>query len=547
MTARYRSFTALWLGGAGDLVVRHAYGRQGIWYAQPQAGQDYPLVTPSADVRYLFADIHLSYAGYSEAASSFVLPFRLHWAYGFGSTPSSTPDPETPAPAHEYDIIIVDAEDAVVFDSTAEDSQYESRAWTAWLRITRWELPDGSVCSTVHHTAWSLTDTPPVQNYPRYFFPERAILQEQTVYRLPNRVTSIVAILDSLTAKNVTLSGGYNMGLTLNTATATAGGRRVTGITFDAVPGAGSGVYVDCAPTDNPVRTINAVPPTDAGHFFINAAGCYYARRPMRVLSESPRLLLPETELAPGNQVEEDLPDDTAGLTAESPGWPATTEYAHLQLGNDCGACCDCEDYTAVAEYIQLQHSRYAQLGRSFSNTRDQYHANRSQWLAARDCLQQSPVRVVVQAQQCPYVDIGVQVCNQTAACMTDIAVTVTITTVPAGGVISVVPGYTYTVGPTVEAGIQRVTTRRSAIELTADTLTTVIEQLAPGGSSVVRFRLSVAGCGGVDIIDTGYQVTAAVTATINDVPINATPVTDSDILNCPPVVTIPAPQCIRC
>ncbi len=544
MAPRYRSFTALWLGGAGDLVVRHAYGRQGIWYDQPQAGQDYPLVSPSVDVRYLLADLYLSYA---DPDSNFSLPFRIQWLYGFGTEVGDTPDPGSPVPRHACDIIIVDADDLVVFDSTAIGTQFASRDWTAWLRITRWELPNGSVCSVVHHTAWGLTDTPPVQTYPQYFFPTVAVLQEQTTYRLPKRVTSLIAILDSLTATNVKLSGGYNMELVLNTTVATAGGRRVTGITFDATPGGGSGVYIDCTPEANPIRSINAIQPSTAGHFFINAAGCYYVRRPMRLLSVTPRLLSPETAFAPGDQLEEDLPEDTAGQTTAAAGWPATTEYAHLQIGNDCGACCDCEDYAAVATYIQEQHARYANLGKSFSETRDLYHANRSQWLAAKECLQQSSVRVVVQSQQCPYVDIGVQVCNQTDACMTDIAVTVTITTVPAGGIISIVPGYTYITGPTVEAGIQRVTTRRGAIELNDGTLSTVVEQLTPGGSSIVRMRLSVAGCGGVDIIDTGYQVRAEATAAIADVPINTTPATDSDILNCPPVVTIPAPQCIRC
>ena len=547
MAARYRSFTALWLGGAGDLVVRHEYGRQGIWYDQPQSGQDYPLVTPSADVRYLLADASLSYTDPATPDSSFVLPFRISWLYGFGGDSSDSPDPDTPAPTHVHDIIIVDANDAVVFDSTASGVLYESRAWTAWLRITRWERLDGAVCSIVHHTAWGLTDTPPVQTYPLYFFPDMAVLQEQTVFRLPNRVQSLTAILDILTAKNVTLSGGYNMGLTVTTEPAVAGGRRVTGITFDAIPGAGSGIYVDCGPTDNPVRTINAIPPTATGHFFINAAGCYYARRPMRVLSTAPRRLLPETELAPGNEVEVDLPDDLAGQTAAAVGWPYTTEYAHLQLGNDCGACCDCEDYISVAEYIQEQHARYARIGRSLSTSRDQYHINRNRWLAAKACLQQLPVRVVVQAKQCPYVVIGVQVCNQTDACMTDIAVTIDITTIPAGGIVSIVPGYTYITGPTVEAGIQRVTTKRSAIEIVGEQLTTVIEQLTPGGSSTVRLRLSVADCGGADIMDTGYQVRASVIASLGESPINATPAVDSDILNCPPVVTIPAPQCIRC
>lgn len=547
MAARYRSFTALWLGGAGDLVQRHEYGRQGLWYGQSQSGLDYPLVAPSEDVRYLFADVYLSYTDTTAPDSQFLLPFRIHWVSGFGGGSGAAENPDDPVPAHARDIIIVDANNTTVFDSTILGMQYESRDWTPWLRITRWETPDGAVCSTIHYTAWGLTDTPTPREYSQYLFPTAATLQEQAIYRLPKRVTAITAILDSITEKGITLTGGYNMGLTVTAEAAVGGGRRVTGITFDATPGAGIGLYPDCTPEDIAISTINTVAPTKTGHFFLAADGCYYARQPMRLLSESPRTLLPEIMLTPGSENELALPDTDAGHTTAADGWPASLQYTHLQLGNDCGACCDCADYVEVAEYIQTQHARYKQIGNTLSTSRYQYHDNRSQWLAAKECLQQSPVRVVVRAQQCPYADIGVQICNQTDVCMTDIVVSVSLATTPPGGSAAIVPGYTFITGPTVENGIQRVTTKRGFIESVADTYTTVVEQLTPGGSSIVRFRVAVSSCGGADIFDTGYQLRAEATATANGTVINSTPATDSDILNCPPVVTVPTPQCFRC
>ena len=542
--------------------VIHPYGRQGIWYGQSQSGLDYPLVAPSPDVRYLLADVYLSYDDPSDYSTDpeFSQPFSIYWLSGFGDDAAEVfvPDSEdsesssaadaAPVPTNTRDIIIRDATGREVFNSTAAGVVYVDREWTDWLSITSWHLASGETCSVVHYTAWDSVWWSTPQSYSEYLFPDSAVLQDPTVYRLPRRVRSLTAILDVLTAQHVAFSGSYNMQLTADVAVPALGGRRINGITFDATPGAGIGVYPECEPDALAITKINEVPPTSTGQFFFNADGCYYARQPVRLLSETPRLLLPEVQLSPGSTVEdaELMPDETAGTSTTAIGWPADIQYAHLQIGNDCGACCSCDDYVAVAEYIQQQHAKYAALGSSFSATRDTYHANRTRWLASRTVLQQYPVRIAVLAQRCPYVDIGVQVCNQTATDMVDILVTVTMSTSPSGGAVTLQDGYSYITAPVIESGIQRVRTQRASIDVLGVVFSTNIVALPAGSSGIVRFRLGVSDCG-EPIIGTGYQVIAEAAAYVDDVMLGSESVIDSDILNCPTVVTTPPDDCIGC
>jgi hypothetical protein len=62
-------------------------GRQGIGVIQPQSGLDYPLVSPSEDIRYLLADMYFEYDDeglYNTASTPAALPLRVKWLYGVG-------------------------------------------------------------------------------------------------------------------------------------------------------------------------------------------------------------------------------------------------------------------------------------------------------------------------------------------------------------------------------------------------------------------------------------------------------------------------------
>ena len=108
-------------------------GRRGIGVNQPQSGLDYPLVNPSEDARYLLADVYLAYddpGAYNSTITPSQHPLRIKWLYGVGCSASSAPA-WAPAPTHAADIVIVDAQDNVVFDSTKlvpvnGDSSYQA-------------------------------------------------------------------------------------------------------------------------------------------------------------------------------------------------------------------------------------------------------------------------------------------------------------------------------------------------------------------------------------------------------------------------------------
>jgi hypothetical protein len=125
----------------------------GIGVAQPQSGLDYPFVSPGLnanptyllDVRELFADFYLSYddRGYYWAEPGNVNPLRVYWLYGFGNGPAfsigQNPVSGVPIPAqtHAKDLIVVDSQNRVVFDSTQADD-YDEFVWGEHYKIIEW-------------------------------------------------------------------------------------------------------------------------------------------------------------------------------------------------------------------------------------------------------------------------------------------------------------------------------------------------------------------------------------------------------------------------
>jgi hypothetical protein len=67
---------------------------------------------------------------------------------------------------------------------------------------------------------------------------------------------------------------------------------------------------------------------------------------------------------------------------------------------------------------MNATRDRYKSVGRLLEETRDQYHENRRRWLASKCCFERFPLRLVVQPQLCPYLDVGAQFCNLTDHCV---------------------------------------------------------------------------------------------------------------------------------
>jgi len=148
----------------------------------PNGGNDYPFVRPSPDVYFLLGDFYLSYA---DDTCSYAYPFRIEWMYGFGTRQYSEsgsevdPLPGYPTPTHEYDILVKDANDVTVFDSTVvgtgDDANNVSPfKWSEWYsRYVVIEWTDESkdiVCRCTKFIGWDSYSTD-YQEYDEYIVP----------------------------------------------------------------------------------------------------------------------------------------------------------------------------------------------------------------------------------------------------------------------------------------------------------------------------------------------------------------------------------------
>lgn len=526
------------------------HGRQGIGVAQPQSGLDYPLLAPSSDIAFLLADFYLAYdepAYYDRSMLPFEGPFRIKWIYGLGCEPSTKPA-DVPEPVNMVDLVVVDADDRVVFDSTVATRFFE-REWGDRLHIFEWQT-DTAVCRLVAHTKWADTlGEPYPRDYQTHIEPDSAVLDERTIERMPARVLSLTVLLDEITGP-VEFVEGYNMQLAAAETLTSPGHRFRPQLTFAAIPGAGLGIFPGCEPDPRPVRTLNGVGPTEGGDVFLAATDCYFVRQPTSLTSTLPRRTRPNVTMSPGNTTDDDLPDAAAGTTTSAAGWPVSDAYAHLLLGNDCGACCTCQDYIDLAEYMNAIGANYQGMGEDVEEIRNLYHANRDRWNDAQLCFHRRPLRVLLQPQICPYIDFAFMFCNQSEECVEALEISVTFETLPSGGSGELVPGFGITTGHGQRVAGRRLRKTESKYDLAGawPTYSGFWDSVDPFGSVSYRGRLAFPPCGGAGCGDDfePYVISATVTATANGVPIEVATADGSSTevvsevsdatLNCPAV-----------
>lgn len=443
-----------------------AEGRIGVSVAQPESGNDFPLVNPSEDIRYLLADAYLAYddpSNYSSSAAAFIPPFRIRWIY-FAENETAVDQPEDqPEPTHIADVLIVDAEDNTVFDSTTVDEDhFSTQSWGDRLKIYSWEA-DGVVCRIVRHTAWSPDLTPTPRFYDTHIIPDDAVLDERAVERLPKRVRSLRVVLSQLTGEHVRLTSGYNMDLELEEPI-TTGHRARQQIVLNATVGAGAGIYPGCVGEALVIKRVNNVPPSDAGDFFLSAADCYALRQPTTLIQPSPR------------------------LTAPTP--------AMLKFSNNCKPCCACDDYVEVAEYMNQVGQRYIDLGQTFNGIRDLYHENKQRWEASQGCITRKPLRLALVPQVCPFLDVGLQFCNQSADCKRNVVLTIDFTGTTEAALGVEVPGFTTISGASFSPGGQTPQTERYVMDGSWPIFKAYWDSVQPFSAVSVRFRLEFNNCG---------------------------------------------------
>lgn len=298
-------------------------GRQGVGVIQPQSGLDYPLVSPSEDIRYLIADFHLSL----ENDVGSLGPFYIKNLYGIGCV-ENTPAEDFITPVHAADILVCRAGGAAVFDSSCVSTKFEARDWGANYRFYNWKNETG-VCNLLVYTSWADTDASQ-RFYDKYLTPQNGTLDARAVYALPKRLLSISVGTGAgsfrMTGK-INFVNGYNT--TIIPASPTISNFIVdTAVTIGAAAGSGKGKYSTCgddpAPTVFPIKKINGIS-APTGDFLLSAADCLYVRRPTKKVGDD---VVPDDYFEDGNAkpiFAEYLVVGSGGGAGGKAGWGCTT------------------------------------------------------------------------------------------------------------------------------------------------------------------------------------------------------------------------------
>jgi len=481
----------------------------GIGLAQRTLGADYPLVfngtAPSADIRFLLADFSLYYldpADYYAGYTAYAPPFSIGYLGGFGVLPGGTiPTYVTGTYTHAQDIVVLDAAGRVVFDSTEYDAtelDFVQLVWTPHISVTVWETADVQ-CHIAYFTTWPVEPltTVPFRNYLAQLAPTNAELDARTIMRQPPRVTKMQVAMRSFDGA-IELREGYNVRLTVGETTVTDFST-TTQIVVDAVGGEGLGVYPNCGPPAVNVLKFNNVAPTTAGDFHIAATGCYWMRQPIRGITPHP--------------------------TKNFTGYPVA---ATLQAGNDCGPCCSCEQFVDVAKYMNRVRDRYKRSGRAAERVRDQYHVNRRRWKRGLACFNRNLLRLQLQPQICPSIDVLGQFCNWTDECLSNLELTFDFSDTPPvviHGALNIPPA-TNTPEFSSAQGIDRMLFRRKGQITRSDmdglwpVFTRRFDVIEPYQTVWVKFRLRFADCGVADD-NAPFSVDCKLSATLNGIPVH--------------------------
>jgi hypothetical protein len=376
-------------------------------------GTDYPFVNPQDDVRGILADAFLAHE-----VAEVQLPLRLTKMTNFDAgLPGTGCSLSTDRP----DVVIKDATGRVICDTSfVSAAGYRETDFGTRLRIHEWTLTDdvqfenkAFICRIVQHTDFGEAED--VYCIEHTIYPENAELDERVSQLLPKRVRSITVNTTKF-KENIGITTGYNLGLfegddvrtdTVNAAPTVAvpGAafpfpsaailRPHSRITLSAAPGDGLGRYPGCVDDDRILRRINGVEPQgdvddngnpliNSGNFLVHADSCYYARPP---------------------------------ITLPGPTRTAST----LKIGNDCGTCCECVEFSNTYKALANLAGTYKNLGVSAEATRDLHKANQLRWTAEKDCRARHPLRLAVadrvDASGTTTIAVTGSICNMTDEC----------------------------------------------------------------------------------------------------------------------------------
>ena len=394
-------------------------GRQPVGLNQPPSGGSaYPFVSPSDDILYLLADFFVSF---DDLADEIVYPLRIAWMYGFGNI-NVAPPAGWPSPTHTHDLVVLDANDTVVFNSTTA-IRFTTEEWDNRLLILEW-TNEHNICRCSLHTEWTESDIIDGQSrsYDNHIVPERGEIQPDTWYKVPKRVLSIQVGLTNITKSSVTLAEGYNMQISksdtitdtplntlgvfgLQTTKLLEEGTRVTQkLLLEAIPLAGLGIFPSCIDQEKVIRTINQVRSNTHQNFTYDSEGCIRVQRPVALASPTPRVF---------SYGAASLPTSAAAGSA-------------LLVSNDCTNCCDCLYFAQTYQGLKRQWFLFRSTARTAETVRDRYAQNKARWLVQKQIREANVLRVRVSLDGNCKVRWGVAFCNASKCCLTNVTVYLT-------------------------------------------------------------------------------------------------------------------------
>lgn len=389
-------------------------GRQPIGVEQPPgSGTNYPFVRPSSDIQYLLGDLFVSFDDLDDVIE---FPLKVVWLYGFGSN-AVAPPAGWPAPTHSQDIIVADANDVVVFDSTTATT-FTTDPWDSRLLILEWTTTD-KILRCVQHTAWTQSDIDAGldKTYDDYIEPTNGILQVDTWFKMPKRVTSLAVGLTTVEATRVvTFNEGYNMQLASTAEEAAVflptlagskplspGVRKSRPLSIHAIAGEGLGVFPGCADQELTLKTVNRIAGNPHQNFTYDSEGCIRSQRPVGLVSSNPREF------------------DYASFLLSAP-----QAKAAIETLNDCQNCCDCTYFAQTYQGIKRQWYLYKAVADSAELTRDLFQQNIDRWEVQKAIRETDTVRIRVNMDGNCKVNWGFAHCNASRCCIYDVQADVT-------------------------------------------------------------------------------------------------------------------------
>lgn len=533
-------------GAYPDFVISPT-GRRGIGVVQPESGIDYPFVDPSNDIKNLIANLVLVLdVPYDEQRYQTTrAPFYVQSVVGLGCIDAVA----NVQPA----ITIANNDGYVVFDSNVPsklkktapffskqlDDDYVFYSW-----YSEW-----SYCKIIAYRSWAITDADK-QHYNFILTPQRAVIDSRAVTVRPQSIKSIsilwpaklcepeqrVNVFDVTDETNINLKSGYNVNLSVNKQRSLLG---VTSqLTIAATSGAGLGKYNGCSGADKfdnivydsaellpdeepapppppPITSINGTR-TNSGDALLMLKDCLWFKKNIAV--DCKRV---EPEQPTDNETTEPVdPCNPPDPPAPGPELPCAEDengarikairtfdpdiYGHAKIGGDCAPCCECEDYKNTALKMNAYASQYNLIGQRAINAKDIHEQNVQKWLDVQACSLGNPLRLLLVAQRCPYMDIVMIACNPcTDACLPLKQLTLALTN-DVNAVAVFQPGYTAMFSSDING-------RPVAIDTTTPNQFTVnFAELRRGESSYVRFRVKMS-------VAAEYSITGELTGTLSD------------------------------